>query len=397
MQEFNDTEVTPEQISAWENDDDTDFDALRAELGMGDESVIEEDIDEPTETDEIEILNESEGDEPDEVVEDESEEDSEDEDEIDVEQPEDEDDKSEDSDNDEIEEKVEDELEVEDEEDPEKSDKSEPESKEDESKTYKVKAHGNEFDFSIDELLKLAPKAMDYTRKTQELAPWRRTISALKDNELGEDDVNLMIDAIKGNKDAITEVLKRNGVEALDLDVESHNSYQPVQHGQDEVTQDFNAIVNEISMDKEFPATRQVVDNSWDQGSRDMMLQKPEMLRGLHLDIKNGVYEQIAPLALKMKALEGGDRSDIEYYIDAGKQFFEQQAPAQPKSTPAPVAEVEQEQARQAKQASIKERANKRRAATPTKSASGNRDVIDYLDDDDEAFNDWYKRTMNDA
>lgn len=246
----------------------------------------------------------------------------------------------------------------------------------DKPESYKIKANDKEFDLSLDELKALAPKAMDYTKKMQEIAPWRKTISALKEQGLGETDVNLMIDVLKGDKNAIAEVLKRTGVDALELD-DAKETYVPNQYGKDENTQRIDDIISQISSDEEFKVTSEVVDNQWDSKSRTAMAQNPDMILGLHADIKNGVYDKVSPIALKLKALDGGRLSDVEYYIEAGKQYY-----AKVETAPA-------------KQTETKEMAPRRKAAAPTKTMSGKRDVVDYLNDSDEEFDEWYKSTMS--
>lgn len=248
---------------------------------------------------------------------------------------------------------------------------------------FKVKANGTEFDLSIDELLKLAPKGLDYHKKTQEIAPWRKTISALKDNGLNEQDVNLMIDVLKGNKDAIAEVLKRTQVDPLEVDIDKNAQFIPNTYGQDDTTLRIQEIVSAIHQDPEYQTTAHVVDDIWDNASRDIIRQNPDMIAGLHADVKDGTYNIIAPLAFKMKALDGRGLSDIEYYMEAGRQYFANQE--------ATTAQQVQTQQVQQRQADIQNMATKRKAASPTKSTSGRRDVIDYLDENDEAFDEWYK------
>jgi len=269
----------------------------------------------------------------------------------------------------------------------EESDKDEPEAKEDKptNETFKVKANNMELDLTVDELKALAPKALDYTKKMQEIAPWRKSISALRDNGLGEQDVNLMIDVLKGDKVAIEEMLRRTKVDPLDLDTESKTAYEPKQYGKDESVQRIEDIVDQISRDTEYKITEEVVDRQWDSASRQAMAQNPDMIMGLHQDIKSGVYDKVAPLAFKMKAMDGGRMSDLDYYMRAGQQFY-----SNPQNTE--VREVVQEDKRQTE---IKDMSSKRKAASPTKSTSGKRDIIDYLDDNDEDYDAWYKKTVN--
>ena len=79
--------------------------------------------------------------------------------------------------------------------------------------SYKFKANGKEYEFTEDEIKAQFPKifgqAMDYTKKMQAIKPWRKTIDAIEQAKLGHDDINLMIDVLKGDKGAIAEVLRK--------------------------------------------------------------------------------------------------------------------------------------------------------------------------------------------
>ena len=318
----------------------------------------------------------------------------------------------EDSDEDEEGEETEDETEEESD-DPDGDEEDEPAEESTEEKepevvkpqTYKVKANGTEFEFSVDELTQLAPKAMDYTRKMQEIAPWRKTISALKDNELSHNDVNLMIDALSGDKDAVATLIKKSGVDALELDTEQEVKYTPKEYGRSEQELAIEDVVGAISKDPEYKITQHVVDSQWDAKSRSTLADKPEYIEGLHADIKSGVFDQVSPMAMKIKVLDGGRKSDIDYYIEAGRQYY-----ADKQATEAAQAQQAQEskaveekllaekeavdgvKQRQEKQKVVRSSAKKRKAAAPTKKAAGKKDVVDYLDESEEAFEDWYKK-----
>ena len=318
----------------------------------------------------------------------------------------------EDSDEDEEGEETEDETEEESD-DPDGDEEDEPteESTEDREpevikpQTYKVKANGTEFEFSVDELTQLAPKAMDYTRKMQEIAPWRKTISALKDNELSHNDVNLMIDALSGDKDAVATLIKKSGVDALELDTEQEVKYTPKEYGRSEQELAIEDVVGAISKDPEYKITQHVVDSQWDAKSRSTLANKPEYIEGLHADIKSGVFDQVSPMAMKIKVLDGGRKSDIDYYIEAGRQYYADKqvteaAQAQQAQESKAVEEkllaekeaVDGVKQRQEKQKVVRSSAKKRKAAAPTKKAAGKKDVVDYLDESEEAFDDWYKK-----
>lgn len=260
----------------------------------------------------------------------------------------------------------------------------EPEAEEQKSETemYKIKASDMELDLTLDELKALASKGIDYTKKTQTLAPWRKAISAMQEQGIGEQDVNLMIDVLKGDKDAIAEVLKRTKVDPFELDTDKVE-YTPKSYGMNETQLMIEEVVESIRNDKEYEVTARVVDKVWDSASRQMMAQNPSLIRGLHEEIKMGRYEIVAPMAMKMKTMDmvrGGQvLSDLEYYqtaVDAYLQSAQQQQAVQKE---------------QGKQQDTQQRSAARKAATTTKRMSGGKTVVDYLDDNDEEFETWLK------
>ncbi len=369
-----------------EPEDDIGSDVVEDEEEyLVDDEEINEDI--------VEAIDEEEVDELDEV--DESE---------DLEQPDDEDSTEPENEEEDVEEDT-----LSEKDDAEKADESkEDQPKENidlENQKFKVKADGSEFEFNIKELMQLAPKAMNYTRKMQELKPWRKTISALQDNEISQDDINLMIDVLKGDKDAITSVIQRTGFDPLEIDPEKEVSYNPNDYGRSEQELDIQEIENRISRDPEYNITTHVVNSQWDDRSRAAMFENPGMIEGLHSDIRSGVFDKVSPMAMKMKALDGGRKSDIEYYVEAGADYYRQldaerthnEAQERANQEAQKVADeqrqaVEQVKTRSNQQATIKKTAAARKAASPTKRAAGTRNVVDYLEDNDEAFDDWYNK-----
>jgi hypothetical protein len=280
--------------------------------------------------------------------------------------------------------------------------------------TYKFKANGKNYEFTSDEIVDQFPKifgqAMDYTKKMQVMKPWRKTIDAIESAKLNHDDVNLMIDVLKGDKDAITEVLKRTGVDTLELDTAEESKYVAKDYGRDDKALAIKDIVDVISQDSEYATTHSILSKEWDDKSWNAMTENPEMIRLLHTDVKSGMYQTLQPLAEKLKVYDGGKKSDLDYYKEAAQQHFnqvaeqeayqEQLAEKQAKqesilaARAAEEARVQEVKARNEKQTATKQASAKRKAAAPTKVTAA-RDVIDYLDDSDEAFEEWYQRLQN--
>lgn len=275
---------------------------------------------------------------------------------------------------------------------------------------HKFKANGREYEFTEDEVREQFPKifgqAMDYTKKMQAIKPWRKTIDAIEGAQLSHEDVSLMIDVLKGDKDAVAAVLKRTGVDALELDVEQ-SRYVPKDYGRDDKALAVKDVIDEISADAEYQTTYKILSKEWDDGSFREMTSDPELIKLLHIDVKSGMYDRVQPIAEKLKVYDRGKRSDLDYYKEAARVYFNEQAQEEARraeyekarvlkeSELADKARVRDVKDQQKQRVAVKQEAEKRKAAAPTKKVAGTKKVIDYLDDSDEAYDEWYKNLQN--
>ena len=273
------------------------------------------------------------------------------------------------------------------------------------------KANGREYKFTQEEIMAQFPKifgqAMDYTKKTQAMKPWRKTIDAIEEAKLGHDDINLMIDVMKGNKEAIAEVLKRTGVDSLEIDTEN-SKYTPNDYGRDDKALAIKDIIEEISVDREYETTHKVLSKEWDEKSFRRMTDDPELIRLLHNDVKSGTFDKVQAVAEKIKVFDRGLKTDLEYYelasMEIAQQYQEEQRRAYEverqrldrEARLARQAEIDRVRKTQERQKEVEVKAVERKAATPTSRKAVSSKVVDYLDDSDEAFEDWYKANVLD-
>ena len=251
--------------------------------------------------------------------------------------------------------------------------------------TFRLKADGTEFELTENELKQLASKGMNYTKKMQDIKEYREHVSAIKEAALSKDDINLMIDVLKGDKDALATVMKRTGVDALDVDVEN-SKYVPKNYGRNEVELEIDEIVETISRDPEYVTTKHIISSNWDQKSQMEFVKDPVKIAKLHEDVKSGTFDKVVPIMLKKKALDGARKSDIEYYIEAGSTYYENlarenyinaQREAEKARNAAEINRVKQQEAKRSVESTT---AVKRKAATMTKPKTVKRSIDDMLD-----------------
>ena len=259
----------------------------------------------------------------------------------------------------------------------------------------KFKANGQEFSFTQDEMLEqfetVFGQSMDYTQKMQKIAPYRKMISALESEGVTQEQLNVALDALKGDKGALQAILKTHDIDNYDLTSDDEDSpYTPRDYGKNDTQLGIEEVTSKIENDEEYKITVDVIDQQWDNDSRSTIASNPAMIQGLHNDIKNGIYDQVAPAAMKMKVLDGNTKSDIEYYMLAGEQMRLQQEATNNGKTVEGLNKPTQAAEDNFDQASSE--AKKKRAAGSTRGRTDRKGVIDYLDDDDEAYDAWYKK-----
>jgi len=262
------------------------------------------------------------------------------------------------------------------------------------------KANGQEFTFTDKEMIEqfstVFGQSMNYTQKMQKIAPYRKMISALEQEGVTHDNLNIALDALKGDKGALKKMMEMSKVDAYDLTSEDEDAtpYTPTEYGKDEKTLDIEEITSKIQGDEEFKITIDVIDEQWDDSSRSAISDNPSIIAGLHHDIKSGMYDTVAPVAMKMKVLDGHTKSDLEYYMLAGKQVGDKLA-AEEKAK-AGQTEVDDlnkgAQDADSKFDKASSEAERKRAASSTGKRADRKGVVDYLDDDDEAYDAWYKK-----
>ena len=241
---------------------------------------------------------------------------------------------------------------------------------------YKIKANGKEFEMTLDELKQTASKGMDYLKKTTALKPYRTMIAAMEENKVSPEDINLLIDLKKGNKEAIAKLIKENEVDVYDLP--EANDYKPQEYRQSERALEMKEVLSTISKDAEFSRTSEIYA-AFDDQTKAFLNEDPSRIVGLHNDVKTGVFDKVLPLAEKKAMIDGYNAPFLQYYLQAGQEILN--------ANNRPI------QTEQKQYVPPENRANKIAAGLPS-SRGDKKTVIDYLDEEisDEDFKEWYSK-----
>lgn len=259
-----------------------------------------------------------------------------------------------------------------------------------------IKANGKELTLSQDEYRQLAQQGANYTRKMQQLAPHRKTLMMLENNDLLDPErLGYLIDLQRKDPAAIQKFLKESGINPLDVDVEAEPTYQGGNHAVTDAQVNFRAAIDEARGSDVGMAVLQSIDSGWDQASKELLFKQPDILATMVSQHQEGFYTRIVGEMDRLRTFGGlpAGQTWLESYKTVGEQmanaghFNDLVAPAQQQrqtDTPAAQAPVAT-RTPSAKQPSPA--AKKAAAAAPTRAAAAPAKVVQNpLEMSDEDF-----------
>jgi hypothetical protein len=147
---------------------------------------------------------------------------------------------------------------------------------------------------NVDDARRLMQMGVDYNIKMQALKPQLRIMRALdKNGLLDEDKINFLIDLDKKNPEAIKKFLKEKEIDPMDLDLDEESSYKPNSYAPTESEQALQDVLDDIQHTPSFKRTIDELGNKWDEESKKLLGQKPELIRIINGQIENGIYDQV--------------------------------------------------------------------------------------------------------
>lgn len=215
-----------------------------------------------------------------------------------------------------------------------------------------LKANGKEIQLqSHDELIQLAQMGANYTRKMQQMAPHRKALMMLENNELLDPErLGFLIDLQRKDPAAIQKLLKESGVNPLDIDTEAEPTYRGGNHQVTDTQVQFHAALQDARSSEVGMTVLQSIDTTWDQASKELLFKQPEILGTMVSQQEEGFYPRIVEEMdrLRMLGRLPAGQSWLESYKTVGENMAAQgrfndlvaqvpeqrQTPAQPAAAP---------------------------------------------------------------
>jgi hypothetical protein len=187
--------------------------------------------------------------------------------------------------------------------------------------TRPFRANGKEIQVkNIDDAIALMQMGANYNKKMAAIKPNLKLLKLLETHDLlSEEKLGFLIDVQKKNPAAISKLIKESGIDPLDLDESKAADYKPSVHRIDDREIELDQVLEDIQDSPAYSKTLHVVSKEWDQTSRQIIAEQPQLLKVLNAHMENGVFDLIAKELeheRMMGRLEG--LSDIEAYRTIG-------------------------------------------------------------------------------
>ena len=147
---------------------------------------------------------------------------------------------------------------------------------------------------SPEEAIQLMQMGANYTRKLQEMAPHRKLITMLGNHGLlDESKLSFFIALDKKDPEAIKKLIMDSGIDPLDIDTKIEPAYQEGSYQVTDQEVAFRTQLDDLTSTDEGKLTLKVITNDWDQVSKDMLWEQPEVFPIIRQHRESGIYTMI--------------------------------------------------------------------------------------------------------
>jgi hypothetical protein len=167
------------------------------------------------------------------------------------------------------------------------------------------KANGKTFEVKTpEEAVRLMQQGAGYGRKLQDMQPHLKVLRMLeKNNLLDEKKLSYLIDINQKKPDAIKKLIKDSGIDTLDLNPDDKVTYTPTDHAVSDKEVVFHQAITEVQQQPGGHATLQHINQTWDEESKGLLYEEPEIFGVIQSQRENGVYDQILSEIERQKLL----------------------------------------------------------------------------------------------
>ena len=163
--------------------------------------------------------------------------------------------------------------------------------------TAPFRANGTEIQVkTAADVRSLMQMGANFTKKMQEIAPYRKALVTLENNKLLDaDKINFLVDLYNKKPEAIKQLLKDSELSAYDLDLDDEDAPQYVPEDHSPSDQEL-ALRETLETLRTLPGGESTiidVTKTWDTESKNVLWDNPGLLSTIHSQKQNGIYDTI--------------------------------------------------------------------------------------------------------
>jgi hypothetical protein len=190
-----------------------------------------------------------------------------------------------------------------------------------------------------DEIISLMQKGIGFTAKSQKLAQQAKLAAVLEKGQIGMDDLPFLIDLQQKKPDAIRKLIKEAGIDPLDIDTDSPDTYTAGNYSVTDKELAFTAALDELTSTPEGKEFVGKIHTDWDSNSKEVLWENTSIMAIMAEQYQSGVYKTITDEMSRQK-LVGTLSTDLPF-IQAYKQVGDQLLNSKAKTLEPEVATVD--------------------------------------------------------
>lgn len=226
---------------------------------------------------------------------------------------------------------------------------------------------------SAEDIIQLMQMGANYHKKMSALKPSLKSLKLLENNDLLDTEkLNYLIDLSQKKPDAIKQLLKESKLDPMELDLEEETNYKPDQRTVSDTEMVLDEVLDSISGSPSYDRTLTVLGDEWDQTSRNVVAQNPEVIRTINAHMENGIFDQVAQTVAYERSLgKLVGLSDFQAYQQVGEYMHKNNMFKS--ATKSPPADKQEERQKQPSQQNTDSQRNSEERKSRKKAASSSR------------------------
>jgi hypothetical protein len=226
---------------------------------------------------------------------------------------------------------------------------------------------------SADDAIKLMQMGLGFNKRMAGLKPAFKLMKTLEKNGISEENIGFLIDLKDKNPEAIAKLLADSDIDPLNLKLDGASDYKASEHTVDDREIDLDNVVEDLKDSPHYNQTIELVSQKWDDASRQAVANEPNLLKVIDGHMANGIYDLISS-ELEQERVFGrlDGMSDIEAYTKVGDAIAKRGGfdHLNPQKEQGKQNKPDESDKQPNKKVAEKKRRDKRRAASPSKSAA---------------------------